>query len=654
MKTTAFTERGLLIGAEEIPVVSGAVHYWRHRRADWPRILDGVKDMGFRMVETYLPWSVHEISPGCYDFEGDKDVGAFLTMARERGLYAIVRPGPHINAELTGFGYPEWILWDERIMARGPNGAPVIYPYVTKLFPIPSYASEKLYRETEKYFHALKPVIEPHVWPNGCIVAAQADNELCYFFRDAAYALDYAEDSLALYRQMLRERYGRVEALNERYQSAYGDFWDVRPPAGYDSNCPARCLDWVRYKEYQVLRGVERMAALLPEAGLRVAVFHNCAYQHYTPVSVQRLEALPDVEVAGIDAYGEPGDVSMLKTRVRYLAGSSRLPFIPEFGSGSWFDRECLLSPEDEEYAYLYALMNGLKAVNFYMLAERDRWTGCPVRQDGQRREGYFELFRRLIGMLEETKLFTFRREVPILVLKDYDMGRLKAAYSGADYGAFASNCFVADTQFPRELFRPEDKNELIADERLHQWWEEAWVDALTERVSAFGLDYDLSDRYIPGERLVRYAAVLASVNPQTDGRTEEMLLSYARAGGRLAVGPRPPRAIAALLNGQTRISFGLGSVELLAEPEKFETALRPRISADDARVETACFTRDGMLLLFAANTSAKTIEATLCFEGKKRFRPLWRGGALEGLDRVTVALPAHTVALWQVEASDV
>ena len=72
--------------------------------------------------------------------------------------------------------------------------------------------------------------------------------------------------------------------------------------------------------------------------------------------------------MAGIDAYPDPGDTSMLKERIRYLAGSSKLPFVPEFGSGSWFDREQLLSPKEERFGYLYAFMNGMKAVNFICL----------------------------------------------------------------------------------------------------------------------------------------------------------------------------------------------------------------------------------------------------------------------------------------------
>ena len=650
MRKTILDARGLTVGQETLPLYSGAVHYWRHRREDWARILDGVCAMGFRVLETYVPWSVHEPQPGRYDFSGNRDTGAFLTLCEDRGLYVMVRPGPHINAEMTLFGYPEWILWDKAIQAMGPQGTPVIYPHFAKPFPIPSYASEKLYEKTEEYFRALRPVLEPHVWPNGCIVAAQADNETCYFFRDAAYTLDYAPDSVRLYHTMLNEQYSGIDALNAAYSQAYASFADVVPPTGYDQGCPLRSMDWVRYKEYQVLWSVRRMAGLLPLAGLNVATFHNCAYQHYTPISLQRCEALPEVDVAGIDAYGEPNDVAMLQTRVRYLAGSSRLPFIPEFGSGSWFDRGCVLTAAQQEYAYLYAFMNGLKAVNFYMLAERDRWVGCPLRQDGQVRQEYFTLFQRLLQLLRETELHTYQREALVLVLKDYDMGRRKAAFSQADYALFTSNCFVTETTLPRELFRPRDADTRFPDNSLHQWWEEAWVDASTKRLSALGLAYDLSDQYIPVEHWKRYKAVLASVTAETEPQVQTMLMNAARDGAYVAFGPEMPALLREAMNGKNEETLGRGSIQWLSNPESLHTELRPRVTVHDMHVETASFVRGYEVLVFAANTGDTPVRAVFTFEGAQRWIPLWRGEPLRGERNVETVLAPHTVSLWRME----
>ena len=47
--------------------------------------------------------------PGVYDFTGVRDMDQLLDMAQEVGLYVIARPGPYINAEIDGGGFPGWL-----------------------------------------------------------------------------------------------------------------------------------------------------------------------------------------------------------------------------------------------------------------------------------------------------------------------------------------------------------------------------------------------------------------------------------------------------------------------------------------------------------------------------------------------------------------
>ena len=47
------------------------------------------------MLETYIPWSVHETSPGVFDWgetDARKDVEAFMRLCEERELWLLVRP----------------------------------------------------------------------------------------------------------------------------------------------------------------------------------------------------------------------------------------------------------------------------------------------------------------------------------------------------------------------------------------------------------------------------------------------------------------------------------------------------------------------------------------------------------------------------------
>jgi len=69
-----FRYDGFYVDDERIPVYSGAVHYWRLDPEKWGEILDKVKEMGFEVVTTYIPWEIHEIREGVFDFgeEGTK------------------------------------------------------------------------------------------------------------------------------------------------------------------------------------------------------------------------------------------------------------------------------------------------------------------------------------------------------------------------------------------------------------------------------------------------------------------------------------------------------------------------------------------------------------------------------------------------------
>ena len=46
----------------------------------------------------YIPWNVHEPSPGKFDFSHGLDVVSFIKKAQEQNLLVIVRPSPYICA----------------------------------------------------------------------------------------------------------------------------------------------------------------------------------------------------------------------------------------------------------------------------------------------------------------------------------------------------------------------------------------------------------------------------------------------------------------------------------------------------------------------------------------------------------------------------
>src|SRR5690606_13459497 len=69
-KTVEIHPHGLRLcdPGEIVPLWAGAMHYWRHAPEDWSSCLDAMKAMGLRLVDIYVPWGVHEVAQGTFDF----------------------------------------------------------------------------------------------------------------------------------------------------------------------------------------------------------------------------------------------------------------------------------------------------------------------------------------------------------------------------------------------------------------------------------------------------------------------------------------------------------------------------------------------------------------------------------------------------------
>src|SRR6185437_289867 len=219
-------------------------------------------------------WGVHELKPGEYDFgerDPSLDVARFLQIAHEVGLRCVFRPGPHINAELTYFGLPERIVWDEQCQARTPNGHPVILPIVPVAFPVPSYASDAFLEETAAWYRAVGQRLSHLRWPDGPIVLVQVDNEGALYFRDGQYDQDYHPDAVYAFREFLRAKYSRsLAALRSAWQDESLAFTTVEPPKRFDARETrqlARHVDWAEFHEELLSSAMDRMTASLVEAG---------------------------------------------------------------------------------------------------------------------------------------------------------------------------------------------------------------------------------------------------------------------------------------------------------------------------------------------------------------------------------------------------
>jgi beta-galactosidase len=466
--------RGIEIDGEVRPLVSGAVHYWRLEPERWPAVLDAVAELGVGIVETYIPWSVHERN-GAMDFTGCRDVVRFLRLAEARGLLAIVRPGPHINAELSDFGFPARVLRDPDNQALGPLRTPVVQHSRAGYFACPSYSSSSFMREVRGWYDAVLPLLVPLQWPDGPVVATQVDNEMGYFFFTSPFVMDYHPKAVAAW----HEWSGRVG--------------DDPPTDGTDD--PLLVDSWVRFKEVSRLAALRTLADWLRDAGIRTPLFHNDFPALTTPIDQAVLEASGVVDIAATDLYVTREHLMEAVTAGRTLSGSSRLPYVAELGAGWVADVVGIpqrIAALDEEAAMLALLLTGMRAWNWYMLVEREHWYGSPIDRHGGIRPARAAMYRKVTSLLPRLDWWSLQRDAPVLLLRDRDRDRRSAGRRIA----CEVNAVLDPLQFPPGLREVDDDQDAFLDE---------WRAAL----EGAGLDFDEGSSDAPPSWIDRYQLVV-------------------------------------------------------------------------------------------------------------------------------------------------
>jgi beta-galactosidase len=549
------TREGVLLGAELVPLLSGSVHYFRLEPGSWRDCLEALREMGCTLVDVYVPWSVHEAADGTLDF-GERnpqlDVVKFLRIAAEVGLYALVRPGPHINAELSGFGLPDRVLWDRECQARSAAGEAVILPMPPLAFPVPSYASAKLLAEACVWLERVGDVLGPLTWPDGPIVLCQVDNEGALYFRDGVYEQDYHPDSISLYRRYLEERYQSPAKLAEAYgiSADNADFSQISPPVRFDAKDAhglCRHLDWAEYQETLIVDAFGIFRAAMSKRGLeRVPTCHNLPMgESATPLDPTRLGKV--VECLGMDYYHvaaeSSSDIILKRTsEITTRADAFDYPsFAVELAAGfpPFFPP---LTEHDNRFAALSCLAAGIRGFNLYMAVERDRWIGSPIDRFGARRP-FFDFWQSLNAAVERTRLYELSRAADVCIVVPRSLHRLErllhafgpisaAAFDIMGLGAFDS-C-LEQGPFANALFEAE-----------------RFLRSLLERLAAQGIAYRVaandSATHALRESRIGFVVSAAGLEPEL----WEALLAAAEQGTDLRFGPalpgRTPNRLAAL-----------------------------------------------------------------------------------------------------------
>ncbi|KAF8892186.1 glycosyl hydrolases family 35-domain-containing protein [Infundibulicybe gibba] len=216
--TVTWDPHSLFLQGQRVFILSAEIHPWRlPGNPDlWADIFQKVKANGFNTVSFYVNWAVHFPTPTTNNSQGDfqpgtyRDIQRFIDEAKKAGLWMVARPGPYINAETTGGGFPGWVgNVAGSLRTNNANYAQAWTPYMTAIAKI---------------------IAKNQISNGGPIILVQAENE----FSASANNNPYMQAIIDLYRQN-----GIVIPIihNDQHAGQAGNFSPDLPGTHVDIYC---------------------------------------------------------------------------------------------------------------------------------------------------------------------------------------------------------------------------------------------------------------------------------------------------------------------------------------------------------------------------------------------------------------------------------
>jgi len=129
------------------------------------------------------------------------------------------------------------------------------------------------------------------------------------------------------------------------------------------------------------------------------------------------MESDPDIDWVGMNMYRRPAEHSAIADRARFLSGSTRLPFVPEFGAGLWSHHFLTPTPAEQEFVDLCALMYGIKAFSFLHAGRARSLAGESDHAPRRQSTGLRSVLLRATVVLTRFEFSRFVRRPRVLVL---------------------------------------------------------------------------------------------------------------------------------------------------------------------------------------------------------------------------------------------
>jgi hypothetical protein len=527
-------------GFPNAAVFGAELQYFRMTPSSIPARLDLCRQAHYGIIQTYVPWNVHEYTQGSIDWTGrtspllpddhldeyqledpiseyeaggidgrfgiaaNTDLVGYLEMVRDAGFTMVLRPGPFISDEWANGGLPYWLLLegDPTMFELGPGGSslgpgfPFSPPLSTVIggstlyyFSSPSYASEEYLSAAQTWLATFTEFLRDGKWlstQGGPVAAVQVDDESCFFYRFGPFEVDYNPAMLTRW-----DVYSGGQEAPRAWPPHMGGIESLRP-----------AFAWQRFKAGQVATYLGVLATSLTEAGLDVPINHELE-QHMLPptdlASVAQEVILNGEYYDGSDAWNLP--VNEINAQSVRAASRQRQPtYATEMSTGDAVLYNLLLGEGilgGLQFTYTEGVADGTLAVNAIL---------------GQT----FETAGPQLGQA------TRRADVAIV----WDQAQCRAPFGADRWG------------FTRDVRRVIERH----------------VPALCTLLIRAGYAFDLLDvEAAEAEDLFRYPTIFLAASDICPAAFQSLLVGYVQQGGRLVTWPAPP-TLDELLNPCTTV----------------------------------------------------------------------------------------------------
>lgn len=531
------------INGTETFLYGAEFHYFRSDRTDWKERMQQIRQAGFNLVSTYVPWIWHEFEENQCDLTGStherRDLEYFLSLCAEMGLYCIVRPGPYVMSELKNAGIPSWLLEKyPETLARDKEGA--VHPT-----DVVSYLHPQFLGLVKRWYENVCRVVKPQLITNGGpVIMFQLDNEIG-MLHWVSNTSDYSPESMDRFQAFLETRYGSVAVGNRIFGTTAHDFAELARQLAYhpEASLKAHWI-WGEYRRYYTVEYVRKLKEMAVEFGITVPFIVNVhgfkdfsIYSRGTdyPIGLSQLRDVSDVDdvvVAGDFYPGSIGydnfhDLILSCVLTESISRPDQVLFSAEFQSGRLADRP-RLTPKDLDLITRLCVSQGMNALNYYMFCggdnvgdtgifgRRHEWQ-APITSTGTLRPSYETA--RYLGSLYQAwgkKLSLSRKKTDLSI-------------------GFYSPYYMTET-VARDGSTPHNILHSIETQREHFHFDGVWRSLVASNI---GFDaIELSKNTVRSEG---HPVLWVATTQYMDEHTQRKLVSYLEEGGHLIIGPELP-----------------------------------------------------------------------------------------------------------------